>query len=391
MAFKIKIYGEIVPFQDKWITDQGGYINLSFIQEQLNLANGEDIVVHIKSYGGDVEEGFSIYSELRRYAQLNNAKITTLADGQCASIATVFFLAGDERIVTAYTQPFVHNAWCYAMGDSKTLQRISADLESCNDMIAKHYEEHTDLTYEEARELMNNETYITPEECVRLRFATSIEQVQRPAAMKNIINKSNTNVKMAKNSKKVQTKNQTEKSFINKLREIFNKDVFTADNQIVDFYELEDNETVAVGAKANIDGKPAEGEVIIASGETYVFEKGELIEIKEVEGDEPKNAEEEEKGEEGPADETQALKDRITELEAEVEEKESKIEELEDLLEKASNKVNQQEQSIKNFKETVSKFAGDQRKDNKGNGGEENETLSESIKQFKQNKFNKTK
>lgn len=391
MAYDIKIYGEIIPFQHKDVVENG-CINLTAVQEQLKHANGQDIRVRINSIGGDVDEGFAIYSELRRYAQQNNSKIETLAEGKCSSIATIIFLAGDSRITTEFTQPFVHNAWCYTEGDAKALLRMSADLENCNDMIAKHYEKHTDLTYDEARELMNNDTSISPEECVRLRFATSIEHVQRPAAMMQIINKSNTNVKMAKNSKKVQTKNQTEKSFINKLREIFNKDVFTADNQIVDFYELEDNETVAVGAKANIDGKPAEGEVIIASGETYVFEKGELIEIKEVEGDEPKNAEEEEEGAEGPVDETQVLKDRIAELEAEVEEKESKIDELEDLLEKASNKVNQQEQSIKNFKETVSKFAGDQRKENKGNGGTEDKgSLSESVKQFKQNKLNKSK
>ena len=137
MTFDVKIYGEIVPFQEKWITDQGGYVNQTEVQNQLKEADGKDIRVRIKSFGGDVEEGFAIYSELRRYAKENNAKVTTLAEGQCASIATVIFLAGDERLVTEFTQPFVHNAWCYAMGDAQTLSKTAVDLEVVNDQYVK--------------------------------------------------------------------------------------------------------------------------------------------------------------------------------------------------------------------------------------------------------------
>src|SRR6476620_9063686 len=120
---EIKIYGEIVPFEEQWIIDQGGYVNLSVIQEQLLKANGKDIKVRIRSMGGDVQTGFDIYNELRRYAKENNAKITTLGEGFVASIATIFFLAGDERILTESTNPFIHNAWCYAVGDSKEILR----------------------------------------------------------------------------------------------------------------------------------------------------------------------------------------------------------------------------------------------------------------------------
>jgi len=81
-----------------------------YLQKQLQKAGGKDVKVRINSVGGDVDEGFAMYSELRRYASENNAKITTFAEGRCVSIATIFFLAGDKRIVTEYTEPFVHNA-----------------------------------------------------------------------------------------------------------------------------------------------------------------------------------------------------------------------------------------------------------------------------------------
>lgn len=384
MTYDIKIYGEIVPFQEKWVTEQGGYVNLSFVQEQLSQANGEDIRVRIKSYGGDVEEGFSIYSELRRYAKDNNATVTTLAEGQCASIATVVFLAGDERLVTEFTQPFVHNAWCYAMGDSKTLQRVSADLEKVNNQIADHYAKHTDLTYEEARELMDDETSISPEECVRLRFATAIEEIQRPAALLLKINKSNNNVKMSKKAKKVQTKNQNDhKSFVKNLLKMFNKDVFTADNQILEFPDLEDDETVKVGDTALLDGSPAEGSVTIANGDVYVFEAGVLTEIKEEEAEDPQGAD----TGTGESETVEELKEEIQELEQENEELKEEVEELEDLLEKANAKITSLNNKIKN---AVSKPVPDQKKD-KGNAGgsaDGNKSIvSEAVKNFKINKL----
>ncbi len=190
---EIKIYGEIVPFEEQWIIDQGGFYNLSTLQQSLKEAKGKDIKVRIRSFGGDVETGFTMYNELRRYAKDNKAKVTTFGEGQVASIATVIFLAGDERILTGHTEPFVHNAWTYSEGDSKTLVRVATELEKCNNMIADHYALHTDLTRDEALELMNNDTSITAEEAVTIRFATSIEEVLRPAALKRFSTNTNNN------------------------------------------------------------------------------------------------------------------------------------------------------------------------------------------------------
>lgn len=277
---EIKIYGEIVPFEEDWIIDQGGYVNLSTIQNQLAKAEGKDIYVKLRSFGGDVETGFTIYNELRRYAKDNNAKITILGEGQVASIATVIFLAGDERILTGHTEPFVHNAWTYTQGDAKQLQRVAMELDKCNEQIADHYVLHTDLTKEEALALMENETSITAEEAVKMRFATSIEEVLRPVALKRFsINKNDD--KMNKQSKSLIDR------AVNFLKGFSNKVVETAEGTELDFYELEDSGVIEVGVKAYFDGADAEGSYVMLSGETYVFVAGELTEIipAEAEGD----------------------------------------------------------------------------------------------------------
>jgi len=266
---EIKIYGEVIPFEDDF---GDGYVNLSNVQNQLEQANGKDIKVRIRSMGGDVQTGFDIYNELRRYARENNAKVQTLGEGFLASIATVFFLAGDERILTENTNPFLHNAWTYTIGDSKELLRTSVELKTCNNKIAAHYALHTDLTKEEALQLMENETSITPKEAKKMRFATAIEEVLRPVALKRFT----TNIKpntMNKRAKLILT------NAAKVLGLISNKLVATAAGSELDFYELEDDAVVAIGDKAYYDGVDAEGSYLMPNDETYVFVAGELTEI----------------------------------------------------------------------------------------------------------------
>lgn len=272
--FEIFIFGEIVPAN---INGWDGYVNSKDVIDQLAKANGQDICVRINSVGGDVYEGFAIYAELRRYAKKHGATITTRAEGMCASIATIFFLAGDTRVVNSHTEPFIHNAWCYAVGDADTIQKTVDDLKNWTSKIAKHYADHTDLTEEQALALMAAETFIGAEDCVKYRFAHEIENVAAPLNSVNF-----------KTVNKMSTKNQP-KSFKAKVLGalgLLNKILFDAENREVDFYDLTNDQEVAVGDMAKIGGKPAaeasptnDGKIVMQSGDTYVFEGEELKEI----------------------------------------------------------------------------------------------------------------
>lgn len=272
---EIKIYGEIIPFEDNWIIEQGGFSNLTNLQNQLKAANGADVRVRINSCGGDCDTGFAMYAELRRYAKENDAKVETFGEARVASIATVIFLAGDTRILTEHTEPFVHNAWTYTMGDSKQIMRAAVELESYNKKIAEHYSNHTDLSVDEALALMEAETSITTAEAKEMRFCTDIEEVLRPVALQRFnINKNND---MNKNPK---TANVLAKAlaYIKSLGAV-NKILFDATGTEIDFYELAEDEIAEVGAKARIDGEDADGSYVMTDGATYVFVAGELTEI----------------------------------------------------------------------------------------------------------------
>lgn len=279
---EIKIYGEIIHIEGLDVV-QKGYCNLTHVQKQLQEAGGKDVLVRINSVGGDCDTGFAIYAELRRYAKENNAKITTFGEARVASIATVIFLAGDTRILTEHTDPFVHNASAGIEGDNQTFLRAADELTKYNSRIAEHYAMHTDLTKDEALELMQKETSITREEALAMRFCTQIEEVLRPVALQRF-NKQKSQIEMNKNPK---TKSVLAKvmDFIKGL-EVKNLMLTTADEVEIDFYELPEDGVVEEGVRARIDGADAEGPFVMKSGETYVFEAGVLMEIIPTEDDE---------------------------------------------------------------------------------------------------------
>ncbi|MGL4567684.1 MAG: ATP-dependent Clp protease proteolytic subunit [Fusobacteriaceae bacterium] len=327
--FEVKIYGEIVPFQDTWI-EENGYFNLTLLNNQLDRANGQPILARINSFGGDVEEGFAIYQALRRYATENKVEVVTRCDGRCASIATVIFLAGDKRIVNEFISPFVHNAWTYAIGDAKTLMRLSSDLEKVNQQIAQHYANHTDLSIEEASNLMDEETSISPEECLRIRFATEIEKVDRPKALQRFSKPINNN-KMS---------NPKKKSILAKIKSILdgqgivNLEIFTDNQEVLDFYELGDGDVPKVGDKANFNDQPAEGTYKLADGVTqYKFEAGILQEIMEEDPGSSDNSEKD-KEIENLKKEIETLKSKNGSLEVEVSNSKKQISSLKNLTSK---------------------------------------------------------
>lgn len=349
------------------------------LNDELGKASGNDLVVRLNSIGGNVYAGFQMYNSLREYAKLNNAKVTTRGEGNCASIATVIFLAGDERILTKNTEPFVHDVLIEkTSGNANELRETANAMDMINKLIAEHYARHTDLSVEEALILMDNETSLTPDECVQLKFATKVEKAHRTMQLQNIINKQVNTNNMANNEKVSSIDELWGKisSALNgfkkeETKKIQNKIVFDANQTEVDFYELGEDEVIEVGAKATIDGKPADGDVLMADGNTFVFSNGELIEIKEAEED----ANDEDS--------------RIAELEAELASlkasKESELNAIQEENQTLQNKVTELEAVVNKIKALESEFKNEKKTPPRKE--ESKVTTSDLVAQFKQNKF----
>ena len=139
---------------------------------------------------------------------------------------------------------------------------------------------------------MGVETFFTPEEAYNLGFATELSKVYNKLDYKLIIKNKlelKTNINMANESyskEEVGVIRRFLNSFLGKDEikpEIKNKVVLSVSDVEIDFMEIDTDATPKVGDKANVDGKPAEGEYITKGGEKYSFEGGVLTEIEKEE------------------------------------------------------------------------------------------------------------
>ena len=166
-AATLNIYGDITSMD--WYD---GEISATTLSKQLEaLGDVEQIDVYINSYGGEVKEGLAIYNALRRH----KAKVTTYCDGFACSIASVIFMAGDERVMNESSLLMIHNAWTTVQGNAEELRKQAEDLEKITQASVEAYKAHSSLTEEEIKELMDAETWILPSEAAEYGFATAIE------------------------------------------------------------------------------------------------------------------------------------------------------------------------------------------------------------------------
>lgn len=170
----INIYGDITSYQ----YEESAPTAKSLVAMLEGMADVSKINVYINSYGGEVAEGLAIYNALKRH----KAKVTTYCDGFAASIASVIFMAGDERIMNDSSLLMIHNAWSFASGNAEQLRKQADDLEKITQASVNAYAAHSTLSEKQIKKLMDNESWILPEEALEYGFATSIERTQKRVA-----------------------------------------------------------------------------------------------------------------------------------------------------------------------------------------------------------------
>ena len=168
----LDIYGDIC--ETWWDGDTS--VSASALSKQLDeLGDVEQINVHINSYGGEVAEGLAIYNALRRH----KAKIRTTCDGFACSIASVVFMAGDERLMSSASLLMIHNAFTSAWGaNANDLRKLADDMDIITQASKNAYLSRASIDEEELTALMDAETWITPADAVDMGFATGVEQFE---------------------------------------------------------------------------------------------------------------------------------------------------------------------------------------------------------------------
>lgn len=146
----------------------------NYFREELNkIPDGEEIELFVNSNGGSVQEGISIYNMLKR----KNSKKTCYIDGVAYSVASVICLACDKIIMGLGTSMLIHNMWMSYTGNAKEFRKVADDLDVLMEANRKIYLERAkDLTEEQLIEMMDKETILTPEQCLKYGFCDEIAE-----------------------------------------------------------------------------------------------------------------------------------------------------------------------------------------------------------------------
>lgn len=302
---KLFINKDIAPDADKakyWLTGEDS-ISFSDIQYFMDWMPKDDnrIDVEIHSCGGDCVEGYAIYDALRASGKEISCKVV----GTCASMATVILLAAPLERRTAYqhAQLCIHNP--YADGvllkgkiTPERLESIAADLKAEKEKMLALYVERTGQPREALETQMATDSWFNPDKAIELGFISSVVPAISAKKDSNIIN-SKTNVMVKKEVK-------VESSLLDRLL------------RKCGYAKIEDVPAVAMvittstGDELNVEreegeiqvGDPAspDGEHVLEDGRTVVVTDGVITEIRESGSED---------------DDVEALKARISELEAE--------------------------------------------------------------------------
>ena len=265
------------------------------------------IKIYIDSPGGSFDEGMQIFNLFKNSGKL----LVTENSGVVASMGVTLFCVapkGSRFYDSKKGDFFIHNPWGMPEGDADFLADASKQMKKAEKELVNIYSLATGSLPDTIAGLMSIQSFLTPEQVETLGFATLINNELKAVAKLNYeqMTEKEFNDKIEASSN----------SILAKIRDFFKKSGIVkafllqdATGQSLDFGdEIQEATQIAVGSKATIDGKPAEGDILLPDGSTLVFVAGEVTEIKpKEEGDEEMEA---------LKAENEALKTQITEANA---------------------------------------------------------------------------
>ena len=171
---ELTLYGEIS--NETWWGDE--VTPKEFKADLDKLGEIDTLNIYINSPGGDVFAGQTIYSILKRHKAHKNVYI----DGLAASIASVIAMAGNRIFMPKNSMMMIHNPWTVGMGNAGDFRKLAEDLDKIRESLIASYENQSILTKDEIIEIMDNETWLTANECEEYGFCHVVEEEKQIAA-----------------------------------------------------------------------------------------------------------------------------------------------------------------------------------------------------------------
>ncbi len=138
--------------------------------------NAKKINVRLNCQGGDVQAGMAIYQALVDHP----AEITTIVDGEAASIASVILQAGDKRKISRGGMVMIHNPMADIQGTfgAAELKSTYDALETVRSSIVAVYKDRTGNKDADLESWMGGEKWMNSQQALDLKFVDEIAERQ---------------------------------------------------------------------------------------------------------------------------------------------------------------------------------------------------------------------
>lgn len=163
----ITIYGII---GQSWWSDS---FSAKDIDDALNAAEENDIIINLNSPGGDAFDGISIFNRLKRH----KGNVTVHVDGYACSAASIIAMAGDEVVMELGSMMMIHEASSVVWGTKTDMRKEAEVLEELEEGLVDIYSTKTTLSRDEVKEKINAETWMSASTAVELGFASKTSTV----------------------------------------------------------------------------------------------------------------------------------------------------------------------------------------------------------------------
>ncbi|EGP4894208.1 Clp protease ClpP [Enterococcus faecium] len=140
----------------------------SFVDE----ATDDHITIFLSSPGGYVVDGLEIYNILRA----SGKKIKTVNMALCASMGSILFLAGDERIAMPGSLYMVHKPSGIVWGNADDMRKEIEVLDKMQESLQAIYSDRAGI--EDIQQLVDDETWFSVEDMKKMGVVNSDEKIQ---------------------------------------------------------------------------------------------------------------------------------------------------------------------------------------------------------------------
>lgn len=232
---KLYLYDDVTKYGEfDWMTwsYKESETSANYFKETLEeIKDGSEIELHINSNGGSVSEGVTIYNLLKE----KDCTVTGIVDGVAHSVAFLILQACDKRIMNLGTSALIHNIWMECYGNAEQLRKYADDLDTLMESNRQVFLERATIDEDTLKELMNAETYLTPDSALEYGLIDEIRTLQKKddqdakqkammRQLQEMRQQLNAQTSFKEDMKKMQEllkKKQIEKEPVNKLKKFF--------------------------------------------------------------------------------------------------------------------------------------------------------------------------